>query len=100
MIPTTYYMILCAILFVAGALGAVLRRNALIASMCIALMFCAAVLVFAIGARVHDSISGQVWGVMVLVATTAELCVGGALLLALFRSRKSLDMDRWKRLKW
>ena len=100
MIPTTYYMILCAMLFVAGALGAILRRNALVAAMCVALMFCAAALVFAIGARVHDSISGQVWGVLVVVATTAELCVGGALLLALFRSRKSLDMGRWKHLKW
>ena len=98
--PTTYYMVLSVILFVAGALGAILQRNALIAAMCIALMFCAAALVFAIGVRVHYSISGQVWGVMVLVVTTAELCVGGALLLALFRSRKSLDMDRWKRLKW
>ncbi len=100
MIPTAYYMALCAILFVLGTLGSIVRRQALIATMCIALMFCAAVLVFAIGARIHDSVPGQVWGVLILVATSAELCVGIALLLALFRSRKSLDADRWKRLKW
>lgn len=100
MISATHYITLCVILFVLGALGAIIRRNAIIVLMCIALMFCAAVLTFAIGARLHASVVGQVWGTLVLVAFSAELCVGVALLLALFRRRKSLDLDRWERLRW
>jgi len=88
------------VLFSLGALGAIIRRNAMIVAMCIALMFSSAALTFAIGSRLHASTVGQVWGTLVLVATSAELCVGIALLLALFRRRKSLDVDRWERLRW
>jgi NADH:ubiquinone oxidoreductase subunit K len=63
-------------------------------------MFCAATLAFAVGVQRHGALEAQVWGVLVLVATVAELSVGIALLLALFRRRKSLDMDSWERLKW
>ena len=100
MVPLSYYIALCVALFVLGALGAVVRRNGLVALMCIALMFCAAILAFAVGAQRHGTLEAQVWGVLVLVATVAELSVGVALLLALFRRRKSLDTASWERLKW
>ncbi len=100
MVPLSYYIALCIVLFVFGAVGAVIRRNGLIALMCIALMFCAAILAFAVGVQRHGALEAQVWGVLVLVATVAELSVGVALLLSLFCRRKSLDIDRWERLKW
>ena len=99
MIPVTYYVFLSAILFTIGALGVLIRRNAIIIFMSIELMLNAANLVFVAFARSYDALSGQVFVFFVMTVAAAEVAVGLALIVTIFRTKHSIDVDQMSNLK-
>ena len=99
MVPTIYYVALSAILFTIGALGVLIRRNAILIFMAVELMLNAANLAFVALARAHEALSGQVFVFFVMVVAAAEVAVGLALIVAIFRTKHSIDVDQLSSLK-
>jgi NADH-quinone oxidoreductase subunit K len=99
MIPLTYYLILSAILFIMGALGVLIRRNALIIFMSVELMLNASNLAFVAFARQYNVFSGQLFVFFVMTVAAAEVAVGLALIVAIFRTKHSIDVDQMSSLK-
>ncbi len=99
MLPVTYYIALSAVLFALGALGVLVRRNALIIFMSVELMLNAANLAFVAFARSHGTLDGQVFVFFVMTVAAAEVAVGLALIVAIFRTRHSIDVDQISGLK-
>lgn len=93
MVPTSYYVILSAALFAIGVLGVLIRRNALVVFMSVELMLNAANLVLVAFARERLSIDGQVLVFFVITVAAAEVAVGLALLVAIFRTKHTTDVD-------
>src|SRR5512137_3231773 len=99
MMPIQYYLGLSAILFTLGALGVLIRRNAIIIFMSIELMLNASNLAFVAFARFYDVLSGQLFVFFVMTVAAAEVAVGLALIVAIFRSKHSIDVDQMSSLK-
>lgn len=99
MIPLTYYLIVSAVLFTIGVLGVLIRRNALIVFMSIELMLNAANLAFVAFAWQRGTIGGQLFVFFVMTVAAAEVAVGLALIVAIFRSKHSIDVDQMSSLK-
>jgi len=99
MLPVQYYLGLSVILFTLGAMGVLIRRNALVIFMSIELMLNAANLVFVAYARMYDSLNGQVFVFFIMAVAAAEVAVGLALIVAIFRSKQSIDVDQMNNLK-
>lgn len=98
-IPLSYYIAVSAILFSMGALGVLIRRNALIVFMSIELMLNAANLAFVAFTRSYDVLTGQIFVFFVMTVAAAEVAVGLALIVAIFRSKHSIDVDQMSSLK-
>jgi NADH-quinone oxidoreductase subunit K len=98
-IPLSGFLAVSAILFVMGALGVLIRRNAIIIFMSIELMLNAANLAFVAFARSYDVLSGQMFVFFVMTVSAAEVAVGLALIVAIFRSKHSIDVDQMSSLK-
>ena len=98
-VPLSYYLIVSAALFVMGILGVLLRRNPLIIFMSIELMLNAANLAFVAFARMYQNINGQIFVFFIMTVAAAEVAVGLALIVAIFRSRQSIDVDQMNNLK-
>jgi len=92
-ITATYYLILAAILFTIGGVGLLVRRNTLVMFMCIELMLNAANLTFVSYAKALNDISGQVIVFFTLVVAAAEVAVGLAIIVAIFRRRQNIVAD-------
>ncbi len=88
-----WYIALSVILFTIGALGVLLRRNALIIFMSIELMLNSANLLFVAFARYLGDLDGQVLVFFVITVAAAEVAVGLALIVAIFRTKKSINID-------
>ncbi len=99
MVPINYYIILSAILFTIGVTGVLIRRNALIIFMSIELMLNAANLALVAFNSVLNSFSGQIIVFFVIAVAAAEVAVGLALIVEIFRSKKSIDVDQMSSLK-
>ena len=99
MIPTTYYLALSAILFAIGVLGVLVRRNGIIIFMSIEMMLNAANLAFVAFAREFGSMNGQIIVFFVLAVAAAEVAVGLALIVAIFRAKASIDVDEVSQLR-
>jgi NADH-quinone oxidoreductase subunit K len=99
MIPISYYIILSAVLFTIGAVCVLIRRNAIIIFMGIELMLNAANLAFVAFANQHQAHSGQIFVFFVMTVAAAEVAVGLALIVTIFRSKKSIDVDQMSSLK-
>ncbi|NLB96237.1 MAG: NADH-quinone oxidoreductase subunit NuoK [Armatimonadetes bacterium] len=97
--PTVAYLMVGAILFSIGVVGVLVRRNALVVFMSIELMLNAVNLTLASFARQHGHATGQVFVLFVLAVAAAEVAVGLAIIIALFRHRDTLDLDRGNLLK-
>ena len=93
MVPVNYYIALSAVLFSLGALGVLARRNPLIIFMSIELMLNAANLAFAAFSRMYLNFSGQIFVFFVIAVAAAEVAVGLALIVAIFKTRKDVDID-------
>jgi NADH-quinone oxidoreductase subunit K len=99
MVPVDYYIILSAILFAIGALGVLIRRNPLIIFMSIELMLNGANLAFVAFASVNKSFSGQIFVFFVIAVAAAEVAVGLALLVQIFKTKKNINIDELNSLK-
>lgn len=99
MVPVSYYVILSAILFSIGALGVLIRRNPLVIFMSVELMLNSANLVMVAFARTYADLSGQIFVFFVMTVAAAEVAVGLALIVTIFRTRKSIDIDQMNILK-
>lgn len=93
MVPPTAYLALSAVLFTLGAAGVLVRRNALVVFMSVELMLNSVNLAFVTFARQHLSVDGQVIVFFVLVVAAVEVVVGLALIVEIFRSRETVDID-------
>jgi len=89
-----------AALFAIGTIGVLLRRNAIVIFMCVELMLNACNLAFVAFARLHGNLDGQVVAFFVMVIAAAEVVVGLAILMALYRARKSASVDDANLLKF
>jgi NADH-quinone oxidoreductase subunit K len=99
MVPTSYYIILSAALFTLGVLGVLIRRNAIVLFMSVELMLNAANLALVAFAREQASTGGQVIVFFVIAVAAAEVAVGLALLVAIFRTKRTTDVDKVSTLK-
>ena len=105
MVPISYYLALSAILFTMGAMGVLIRRNALVVFMSIELMLNAANMAFVAFARMYSTINttsifnGQIFVFFVMSVGAAEVAVGLALMVAIFRTKKNIDIDQLNSLK-
>ena len=95
-----HYVALAVILFVIGAVGVLVRRNALVIFMCVELMLNAVNLAFVAFARLHGNLDGQVIAFFVMVVAAAEVVVGLAIIMAIFRARRSASVDEANLLKY
>jgi NADH-quinone oxidoreductase subunit K len=99
MIPLTHYFIVSGILFGIGLLGLMVRRNILLMLLAIELMLNAANLSLIAGSALHGNISGQMTAFFVMVIAAAEVSVGLAIAVLLFRKQDSVDTNEIKWLK-
>lgn len=93
-VPTAYVVSLSALLFTLGVMGVLVRRNALVIFMSIELMLNAGNLAFIAFARELQALSGQVFVFFVIAVAAAEVAVGLALIVAIYRARGSIDVDQ------
>jgi len=98
-IPMSYFLALSAVMFTLGAVGVVVRRNPLVIFMSLELMFNAANLTFVSFSNAFGNANGQVFVFFVMVVAAAEVAVGLALIVAIFRSRHSIDIDLMSSMK-
>jgi NADH-quinone oxidoreductase subunit K len=98
-VPTSYLLALSGILFVIGALGVLTRRNAIVIFMSIELMLNSANLAFIAFARSFGDLAGQIMVFFVIAVAAAEVAVGLALIVSIFRNKHSIDVDQISSLK-
>ncbi|MEO6205885.1 MAG: NADH-quinone oxidoreductase subunit NuoK [Mycobacteriales bacterium] len=96
----TYYLFLAAILFVIGALGVLLRRNAILVFMSIELMLNSVNLTLVTFSRINGNLEGQIMAFFVMVVAAAEVVVGLAIIMSIFRTRRSASVDDANLLKY
>lgn len=99
MVPVSYYLALSAVMFVIGILGVLLRRNALVIFMSLELMFNAGNLAFVTFARMYGLLTGQLVVFFVMTVAAAEVAIGLALMVEIFRTKHNIDMDNLNSLK-
>ncbi|RBQ21745.1 NADH-quinone oxidoreductase subunit NuoK [Spongiactinospora rosea] len=97
---TTHYLVLSALLFAIGAVGVLVRRNAIVIFMCVELMLNACNLAFVTFARQHGNLDGQLIAFFVMVVAAAEVVVGLAIIVTIFRTRRSSSVDDANLLKY
>ena len=100
MIPVSYYLILSAILFGLGVIGFLTKRNLITIFMSIELMLNAVNLAFVAFAYTWQALSGHIFVFFVIVVAAAEAAVGLAIIIVIFRTRGTLNVERIDLLKW
>jgi NADH-quinone oxidoreductase subunit K len=100
MVSSTAYMILSATIFAIGVLGVLVRRNVLVMFMSIELMLNAVNLALVALSRQVGSLDGQVLVFLVMTVAAAEAAVGLAIIICLFRNKKSVNVDDFNLMKW
>jgi NADH-quinone oxidoreductase subunit K len=94
------YLVLAALLFTIGAVGVLIRRNAIVVFLCVELMLNAANLTFVTFAHMNGQLDGQVTAFFVMVVAAAEVVVGLSIIMAIFRTRRSASVDDVSLLKY
>ncbi len=97
---TTHYLVLSAILFSIGVLGVLIRRNAIIVFMCVEMMLNASNLAFVAFAQQNGNLYGQTIAFFVMVVAAAEVVVGLAIIMTIYRTRRSASVDEPNLLKY
>ncbi len=93
------YLYLSALLFTIGAAGVLVRRNAIVLFMCVELMLNAANLALVTFSRLHGNLDGQIFAFFTMVVAAAEVVVGLAIIVSIYRSRANIDVDEMNSLK-
>ena len=94
------YLYLAALLFTIGATGVLIRRNAIVVFMCIELMLNAVNLSLVTFSRIDGTLDGQIMAFFVMVVAAAEVVVGLAIIMSIFRTRRSASIDDANLLKY
>jgi len=100
MVPASAYLILSAVIFTIGVLGVLVRRNILVMFMSIELMLNAVNLAFVALSKQLGNLDGQVVVFLVMTVAAAEAAVGLAIIICLFRNKKSVNVDDFNLMKW
>jgi len=100
MVPTTFYLLLAAFMFAIGALGVLVRRNALIIFMCIELMLNSVNLTLVALSNHWGNLNGQVFVFIVMAVAAVEVAVGLAIVMAIVRHKDTTNVDEIDLLKW
>ena len=95
----SWYLVLSALLFATGACGVLIRRSPLVILLCLELMLNAATLALVAFSRAAGNEDGQVFALIVMVVAACEVVVGLGLVVAMFRRRVALDVDRVRELQ-
>jgi NADH-quinone oxidoreductase subunit K len=95
-----YYVVLAGVLFTIGAVGVLIRRNAIVLFMCIELMLNAGNLALVTFSRMNGNLDGQIMAFFVMVVAAAEVVVGLAIIMSIFRTRRSASVDDANLLKY
>ncbi len=93
MVPTTYYLVLAAVIFAIGALGVLIRRNALIIFMCVEMMLNSVNLTLVALAQQWGNLIGQVFVFIVVAVAAVEVAVGLAIIMAIVRHKDTTNVD-------
>lgn len=96
----SFYIVLSAALFTIGAVGVLIRRNAIVVFMCIELMLNGANLALVTFSRINGALDGQIMAFFVMVVAAAEVVVGLAIIMSIFRTRRSASVDDANLLKY
>ncbi len=99
-IPLNWVLALSAVLFSLGALGVLIKRNIIVMFMSIELMLNAANIALVAFSRAHGKLDGQIIVFFTMTLAAAEVAVGLAIIVALFRIKRTIDVDRVTLLKW
>ena len=99
-VTPTYYLVLSAALFSIGAVGVLVRRNAIVVFMCVELMLNAGNLALITFAKANGNLDGQIAAFFVMVVAAAEVVVGLAIIMTIFRTRRSASVDDSSLLKY
>ena len=97
-ITLTHYLVLAMVIFLTGMTGFIVRRNAIVMMMCVELMLSATNIVFAAFSRVHATADGHVFVLMNFAVAAAEAAIGLAILVEIFRRRRTVNVDDLKAL--
>jgi NADH-quinone oxidoreductase subunit K len=100
MVPLSYYLALSAIVFVIGLVGVLIRRNLIIILLSIELMFNAANINFVAFSHYLQAITGQVFVFFVMTVAAAEVAIGLAIIIALYRGRATINVEEINLMKW
>jgi NADH-quinone oxidoreductase subunit K len=93
MVPVQWYLLLAAVIFGIGLVGVLIKRNALVIMMCVELMLNAANLTFLAFARQQGNLGGHAIAFFVIAVAAAEAAVGLAIVIAIYRTRGSVNVD-------
>jgi NADH-quinone oxidoreductase subunit K len=99
-VPLSYYLVLSAIVFVTGVMGVLLRRNIIIILLSIELMLNATNINFVAFSQYFHNVAGQVFVFFALTVAAAEVAVGLAIIIALYRAKSTINIDEFQLLKW
>ena len=100
MIPIQYYLVLCTLLFTIGLVGVLIKRNALVIFMSIELMLNSVNLLLVAFSVYHNDPAGQIFVFFVMVVAAAEIAVGLAIVVMVYRHTHSIDINFLNKLKW
>ena len=96
----TWYLVLATVLFTIGAVGVLIRRNAIVLFMCVELMLNAGNLALVTFSRINGQLDGQIMAFFAMVVAAAEVVVGLAIIMSIFRTRRSASVDDANLLKY
>jgi NADH-quinone oxidoreductase subunit K len=99
-VPLSYYLLLSGIVFLTGVIGVLLRRNIIIILLSVELMLNATNINFVAFSQYFHHIAGQVVVFFALTVAAAEVAVGLAIIIALYRAKSTINIDEFQLLKW
>ena len=99
-VPLSYYLVLSGIVFLTGVIGVLLRRNIIIILLSVELMLNATNINFVAFSQYFHNVSGQVFVFFALTVAAAEVAVGLAIIIALYRAKSTINIDEFQLLKW
>src|SRR5437016_7015656 len=99
-VPVSYYLVLSAVLFTIGVIGVLVKRNPIVIFMCIELMLNAANLSFIALGRHFIQVNGQMYVIFALAVAAAEVSVGLGIIVAIFRTKETINIDEVNLLKF
>ena len=99
-VPLSYYLVLSSIVFLTGVIGVLLRRNIIVILLSVELMLNATNINFVAFSQYFHDVAGQVFVFFALTVAAAEVAVGLAIIIALYRAKSTINIDEFQLLKW